>query len=47
MLYSVKGELIHMEPNVAVVCCGGVGFRCRITMNTARRLPRVGNEVML
>ena len=47
MLYSVKGELIHLEPNVAVVCCGGVGFRCRITMNTARRLPRTGNEVML
>ena len=47
MLYSVKGELIHMEPNVAVVCCGGVGFRCRITVNTARKLPRVGNEVML
>jgi len=47
MLYSVKGELIHLEPNVAVICCGGVGFRCRITMNTARRLPRVGNEAML
>ncbi len=47
MLYSVKGELIHLEPNVAVICCGGVGFRCRITMNTARRMPRVGNEAML
>lgn len=47
MLYSVKGELIHIEPNVAVICCGGVGFRCRITMNTARRLPRTGNEAML
>lgn len=47
MLYSVKGELIHMEPNVAVICCGGVGFRCRITVNTARKLPRVGEEVML
>ncbi len=47
MLYSVKGELIHIEPRVAVVCCGGVGFRCQITMNTARQLPRVGDEVML
>ena len=47
MLYSVKGELIHLEPNIAVICCGGVGFRCRITMNTARRLPRVGSEAML
>ena len=47
MLYSVKGELIHLEPRVAVVCCGGVGFRCQITMNTARQLPSVGGEVML
>ena len=47
MLYSVKGELIHMEPQMAVVCCGGVGFRCRITMNTARQLPAVGSEAML
>jgi len=47
MLYSVQGELIHIEPNMAVVCCGGVGFRCRITMNTARRLPKLGSQVML
>ncbi len=47
MLYSVKGELIHLEPRVAVICCGGVGFRCQITMNTARQLPSIGNEAML
>ncbi len=47
MLYSVKGELIHLEPNIAVICCGGVGFRCRITMNTARRMPKLGSEAML
>ncbi len=47
MLYSVKGELIHLEPTVAVICCGGVGFRCRITMNTARQLPSIGSEAML
>jgi Holliday junction DNA helicase RuvA len=43
----VKGELIHIEPRMAVICCGGVGFRCQITMNTARQLPSVGNEAML
>lgn len=47
MLYSVNGELIHLEPNVAVICCGGVGFRCRITMNTARKLPKLGAQAML
>ena len=47
MLYSVKGELIHLEPRIAVISCGGVGFRCQITMNTARQLPAVGSEAML
>ncbi len=47
MLYSVKGELVHIEPRVAVISCGGVGFRCQITMNTARQLPSVGSEAML
>ena len=47
MLYSVKGELIHLEPRVAVVSCGGVGFRCQITMNTARQMPAIGGEAML
>ena len=47
MLYSVKGELLHVEPKMAVVCCGGVGFRLQITMNTARQLPSIGSEAML
>ena len=47
MLYSVKGELIHLEPKMAVVSCGGVGFRLQITMNTARQLPAIGAETML
>lgn len=47
MLYSVKGELIHLEPRMAVVSCGGVGFRLQITMNTARQMPAVGGEAML
>ena len=47
MLYSVKGELLHLEPKMAVVSCGGVGFRLQITMNTARQLPSIGSEAML
>lgn len=47
MLYSLKGELIKVEPRMAVISCGGVGFRCQITMNTARRLPSIGSEAML
>ena len=47
MLYSVRGNLIHIEPKVAVVECGGVGFKCHITMNTARQLPSLGSETTL
>ena len=47
MYYSVRGELIHAEPRMAVVECGGVGYKCNITGNTARLLPSVGQEAML
>lgn len=47
MYYSVRGTLIHRELNFAVVECGGVGYQCYITANTARQLPSVGTEAML
>lgn len=47
MIYSVRGKLIHADPKLAVVECGGVGMACQITVNTARTLPAVGSEVML
>ncbi len=47
MIYSVKGKLIYLDPQTAVVECGGVGFRCQITMNTAREMPPVGEEARL
>ena len=47
MLYCVKGELLKLEPRMAVVMCGGVGFRLQITMNTARQMPSIGAEAML
>ena len=47
MYYSVRGTLIHREMNFAVVECGGVGYQCFITANTARQLPNIGSEAML
>ena len=46
MLYSVRGKLIHMTSNCAVVECGGVGFNCQTTINTLKTL-RIGSEVTL
>ena len=31
MIYSINGEVTHLEQNVIVVECGGVGFECRST----------------
>ncbi len=47
MIYSLSGKLIHTEPNFAVIECGGVGYKCLVTMNTIRSLPRVGENAML
>ncbi len=47
MFYSIKGKLIHTEPNLAVIDVHGLGFKCFISMNTARALPKNGEEAML
>ena len=47
MFYSLKGNLIHMEPGLAVVECGGVGFKCLTTLSTQRTLPSIGEQVTL
>jgi Holliday junction DNA helicase RuvA len=47
MFYSVRGTLIHLESGVAVVECGGVGFKCLTSFHTLRSLPQVGEETTL
>lgn len=47
MIYSIRGELIHKEPFLAVVECAGVGYACKITCTTASQLAETGNEVFL
>lgn len=47
MFYSITGTLIHTEPSVAVVECGGVGFKCLTTLGTQRGLPKIGERVRL
>ncbi len=38
MLYYVFGEVTVLEPGLAVVDCGGVGYGCRISAYTAAQL---------
>ena len=47
MIYSLRGKLISVEPNLAVVECAGVGYAVRTSSVTVSRLPALGSEVML
>ena len=38
MLYYVSGNVAILEPGLAVIDCGGVGYGCRITAFTAAQL---------
>ena len=38
MLYYVCGEVTVLEPGLAVIDCGGVGYGCRVTAYTAGQL---------
>ena len=38
MIYYVSGPVTVLEPGLAVVECGGVGYGCRITAYTAAQL---------
>ena len=47
MFYSLTGKLIYTDAFIAVVECGGVGYKCFATLNTLRALPPPGNTVTL
>lgn len=47
MIYNVKGILTYTEPTFAVVECGGVGFKCFVSMTTLQSLTSIGTEVNL
>ena len=47
MYYSLTGKLVHTEAYLAVVECGGVGYKCMTTMTTLSCLPPVGGQTTL
>ena len=42
MIYSVHGKLIHIEANLAVIECGGVGYGVRTSAVTISKMPAMG-----
>ena len=47
MIYSLRGKLIFSDISVAVVECGGVGYKCTVSAKTFGALPEIGKEVLL
>lgn len=46
MIYSVNGEVTHLEQNIIVVECGGIGFECRSTASAVSRAG-IGEKIKL
>lgn len=44
MFYYLTGELVHVGENLAVIDCGGVGFRLTVSAMTLSLLPRPNDK---
>lgn len=47
MIYSVTGKLMHLEPDMAIIQCAGVGYACRTTLNTIGKIQNIDGDVTL
>lgn len=46
MFYYIEGKVAHLEPGLAVIDCGGVGYACHTSQNTCAAL-RPGDTAKL
>ena len=46
MIYSLNGEVTHLEQNLIVIECGGVGYACRSTSTAVSRAV-MGEKIKL
>jgi len=47
MIYSLSGKLIYTDLSCAVIECGGVGYKCNVSLNTLQSLPPVNQNAFL
>ena len=47
MIYNIRGKLTYIDPQFVVIECGGVGFKCFTSLNTAGNVGKLGDEVNL
>lgn len=47
MIDSLSGIVQYKEPSLVVIVCGGVGYACRVSLQTAAEAGAVGEETTL
>ncbi len=47
MIDHIRGKVTDKEPNLVVIDCGGVGYACRTSMQTAAAVGGVDEEALL
>lgn len=47
MIYSLTGKVIHLEQELVVIECCGVGYACRTTLNTVGKIQNSKENVTL
>ncbi len=47
MIYSLTGNLKYNDSSFIVIECGGVGFKCYISAESAKKIGKVGTEVFV
>ncbi len=47
MLYSLTGEVVYTDSEIAVISCSGIGFECHTTLNTLKRIAGSKEKVTL
>ena len=47
MYYHIEGQLVHTDATVAVIDCGGVGYKLTVSGTTISRIPKLGEKLKL
>ncbi|MCH5198779.1 MAG: Holliday junction branch migration protein RuvA [Oscillospiraceae bacterium] len=47
MFYSISGKIVFSDTSSVALECGGVAFKCSVTLNTFKNLGNIGEEARL
>ena len=47
MFYSISGKIVYSDTSCVAIECAGVAFKCTVSLNTLKRLGRIGENATL